>query len=232
MQQTSSDAQTESFLDRVRTLILSDGYEPGDMIPESTLAESFGVSRTPVREAFKQLEREGLVEIRPRVGTFLRQPKRREIVELFQLKESLEGLAANLFAKRGAIPELAMLKDNSDASDAAALAEDAETYARLVHEFHWALVRGADNRKLTETYERLMHQLAYHRIVLKAVQRPGRLSESVGEHHAVIDAIENKDSIGAEIAMREHVSASSRAALLSLTEQDRQTAGAGTEEAQ
>lgn len=219
MQQISSDAQSsESFLDRVRSLILGDGYAPGDMIPESSLAESFGVSRTPIREAFKQLEYEGLVEIRPRVGTFLRRPQRREIIEMFQLKESLEGLAANLFARRGAIPELAILKDNADASDAAALAGDADTYARLVHEFHWTLVRGADNLKLVETYERLMHQLAYHRIVISAVQRPGRLRESVGEHHAVIEAIENKDWFGAEIAMREHVSASSRAALLSLTE--------------
>ncbi|RAF49283.1 GntR family transcriptional regulator, partial [Burkholderia multivorans] len=165
MQQISDVQASESFLDRVRALILSDGYEPGDMIPESSLAESFGVSRTPIREAFKQLEYEGLVEIRPRVGTFLRRPKRREIVELFQLKESLEGLAANLFARRGAIPELAMLKDNADASDAAALAGDADTYARLVHEFHATLARGADNIKLAETYERLMHQLAYHRIV-------------------------------------------------------------------
>ncbi|WP_220087780.1 FCD domain-containing protein, partial [Burkholderia multivorans] len=88
---------------------------------------------------------------------------------LFQLKESLEGLAANLFARRGAIQELAMLKDNADASDAAALAGDADTYARLVHEFHATLVRGADNIKLAETYERLMHQLASHRIVLRAV---------------------------------------------------------------
>lgn len=203
----------ESFLDQVRARILSDGYAPGDMIPETALAESFGVSRTPIREVFKQLQLEGLVEIRPRVGTFVRQPTRREIVELFQLKESLEGLAAGLMARRGDIPELGDLASNVEGSISAAKLGDTEGYAVLVHEFHWTLMRGADNDKLVEAYERLMHQLAYHRIVVQAVSRPGRLVRSAQEHEAVFTAIREKDWFGAEAAMREHVNASSRAAL-------------------
>ena len=186
---------------------------PGEVINEQILTEELSISRTPIREALKQLENEGLVEIRPRVGTFVRTPTRREIVELFQLKESLEGLAANLLARRGPTSELASLTRNLDESDAAVRADDTAEYARLVHEFHWTIVLGADNAKLAEHYERLMNQLAYHRIVLRTIERPGRLLASNHEHRAVVRSIGEKDAIGAEFAMRTHVEASSRAAL-------------------
>ena len=203
-----------TLLQRLRRLVLNGDYPPGTQLAELALANEFDVSRTPVREALKQLENEGLVEIRPKVGTFVRTPTRREIVELFQLKEGLEGLAAGLFARRGRVPELGVLERNLDASDEAARHEDTGGYAELVHEFHWTLVLGADNTKLAEHYERLMNQLAYHRIVLRTVQHPGRIASSTAEHRAVVAAIAAKDAIGAEFAMRDHVAASSREALL------------------
>lgn len=201
------------LLERLRRLVTSGVYAPGALMPEVALAQEFQVSRTPIREALKQLETEGLVEIRPRVGTFVRIPTRREIVELFQLKVSLEGLAANLLARRGPAAELKTLARNLAESEEAARSDQTEEYARLVHEFHWTIVLGADNAKLAEHYERLMNQLAYHRIVLQTIERPGRLVASTGEHRAVLEAILQKDPIGAEFAMRGHVEASSLAAL-------------------
>lgn len=209
------DADDElPLLDRLRRLVLHGDYPPGSQLAELALAQEFEVSRTPVREALKQLENEGLVEIRPKVGTFVRTPTRREIVELFELKQGLEGLAAGLFARRGRIPELDVLERNLDASDEAAAANDSVRYAELVHEFHWTLVLGADNAKLVEHYERLMNQLAYHRIVLRTVRHAGRISMSTDEHRSVVEALRAKDAIGAEFAMRDHVAASSREALL------------------
>ncbi|GHG42718.1 hypothetical protein GCM10012320_06090 [Sinomonas cellulolyticus] len=200
------------LLDKLRKLVLSGEYPPGAPLPEMFLAQQFEVSRTPIRESLKQLENEGLVEIRPKVGTFVRIPTRREIVELFQLKESLEGLAANLLAKRGPVPELAELTRNIEASERAERNGDSRAYADLVHDFHWTLMTGSDNSKLVEHYGRLMNQLAYHRIVLKTVERPARMRASIAEHRAVLDAILDKDPIGAELAMRGHVNASSLAA--------------------
>ncbi|MGO2111152.1 MAG: GntR family transcriptional regulator [Pseudoclavibacter sp.] len=208
------DAGDLSLLAKLRRLVLSGDYPPGTQLAEAQLAQEFEVSRTPVREALKQLENEGLVEIRAKVGTFVRTPTQREIVEMFQLKEGLEGLAAGLLARRGDSPELGALERNLDASDAAAEADDADAYARLVHEFHWTIVRGADNSKLYEHYERLMNQLAYHRIVLRTIQHPGRITASTGEHRSIVDAIRAKNAIGAEFAMRDHVAISSREALL------------------
>lgn len=154
------------------------------------------------------------MEIRPKVGTFVREPTRREVIELFELKESLEGLAASLLARRGDAAELGVLRRNLEDSEEAVRSEDPEAYARLVHEFHWIMVRGADNRKLVEHYERLMNQLAYHRLVIRTVGQPGRILDSIREHRAVLEMIEHKDPFGAESVMRNHVYASAREALL------------------
>jgi DNA-binding GntR family transcriptional regulator len=201
------------LLDRVRALILGGDFPPGAPVSEVFLAQEFDVSRTPVREALKQLQHEGLVEIRPKVGTFVREPTRREIVELFQLKESFEGLAAGLLARRGPVRELEVLERNLEESDEAAADGDAERYAALVHEFHQTIILGADNNKLAEHYGRLMNQLAYHRLVLRTAGHPGRISASTSEHRTVLEMIKDKDHFGAEAAMRNHVYASSREVL-------------------
>lgn len=223
MQQTTEMHSNESaapngapLLDRLRRLVLSGEFPPGAPLPEIFLAQEFNVSRTPIRETLKQLENEGLVEIRPRVGTFVRQPTRREIVELFELKGGLEGLAAGLFARRGAVPELDLLRRNVELSADAVRAGDSSRYAALVHEFHNALIAGADNRKLSEHYDRLMNQLAYHRLVLKSVDQPGRLGFSLREHESIVTAIEARDHVNAELMMRQHVEASSATVLRAL----------------
>lgn len=201
------------LLDKVRALILGGDFPPGAPLSEVFLSQQFEVSRTPVREVLKQLQQEGLVEIRPKVGTFVREPTRREIVELFQLKESLEGLGAGLLARRGRVREIAVLERNVEESDEAAAREDVERYAELVHEFHRTIITGADNSKLVEHYERLMNQLAYHRLVLRTAGHPGRIKTSTSEHRAVLTMIKDHDHFGAEAAMRNHVYASAREAL-------------------
>lgn len=208
------------LLERVRQLVLSGQFPPGAPLSEIFLAQEFEVSRTPIRETLKQLQHEGLVEIRPKVGTFVREPTRREIVELFQLKEGLEGLAAGLLARRGDVPELEVLERNIAESDQAAVEQDAARYAELVHEFHHTIITGSDNSKLAEHYDRLMNQLAYHRLVLRTAEHPGRIKASTSEHRVVLEMIRDKDHFGAEAAMRNHVYASAREVLT-----DSRTAG-------
>lgn len=198
------------LLARMRELVLGDGYAPGTALSEVRLAELFDVSRTPVREALKQLQVEGLVEIRPKVGTFVRRMTRREIVEMFQVKEILEGMAARLMAQRGQVPELDQLRANLDSAESATRSGDTAAYAALVHEFHETIVRGSDNRKLAEHYTGLMNQLSYHRMVVRSVEHPGRLSRSCAEHRRIVELITEKDGVGAEVAMRDHVAASAR----------------------
>ena len=201
-----------SVVARIRERIVSGDFSPGDLLAEARLAEELSVSRTPIREAFKQLQIEGLIEVRARVGTFVRKPTQREITELFQLKESLEGLAAGLLARRGPTPALDRLIANVALEREAATAGDRATFADLVHDFHTTLVAGADNQKLAEHYELLMNQLAYHRIVMQTLSTPGRLAHSFSEHDQIVEAIQTKDPLAAELATRRHVAASSQLA--------------------
>lgn len=197
-------------VEETRKRITRGDFAAGENISEIALAEEFGVSRTPVREALKQLQTEGLVEIRPRVGTFVTTPSRREIVELFEMKELLEGAAARLLATRGQVPELERLQANVRESDQVA---DQQRYAELVEEFHDLLIQGSDNTKLIAHYRILMNQLAFSRLVSTSLSQPGRLAQSESEHHRVLHLIMAKDGDSAERVMREHVRAS-RAALL------------------
>jgi DNA-binding GntR family transcriptional regulator len=200
----------------LRRRIIDGELKSGVNLSEIALAESFGVSRTPVREALKQLQTEGLVEIRPRVGTFVTTPSRREIIELFEMKEVLEGAAARLLARRGRVPELDRLEDNLVAADEAAADDDRARYAGLVEDFHNLIVLGADNTKLQAHYKTLMNQLAYARLVMTSLSQPGRVLASDQEHHRVLDLIVSKDGDSAEHVMREHVRASRRAVLAGL----------------
>ncbi|ALG30175.1 GntR family transcriptional regulator [Glutamicibacter halophytocola] len=224
--ETSQDNAVDlPLLSRLRQMIVTGAVLPGDLLAETALAQEFSVSRTPIREALKQLEREGLVEVRSRVGTFVRKPTQREINEMFALKESFEGLAAGLMARRGPVPELEHLKDNVEQSQLAVKRGDTEAYSRLVHDFHSTLVAGADNRKLSEHYDLLMNQLAYQRIVSQTLSQPGRLQNSASEHQAIIDAICSKDPLAAELVMRRHVAASSQLATIAAFKEDKAPKG-------
>lgn len=202
-----------SVTNGIRAKITAGDMRSGASLSEIALAEEFGVSRTPVREALKQLQTEGLVEIRPRVGTFVTTPSRLEINELFQMKEILEGAAARLLALRGEVPELEALRDNVTRSDQAVATGDAEAYAVLVDEFHDLIIRGAANRKLAHHHGMLMNQLAYSRLVRTSLSLPGRLVESDAEHRRIVEMVAAKDGTTAERVMREHVRASQQALL-------------------
>lgn len=201
---------TVGLVARLRAAIVDGTYPPGAPLSEVSLADTFGVSRTPVREALKQLEVEGLINIKPRVGTFVRQPSRREVAELFELKEALEGLAANLLARRGRVPQVDELERNLELTRRAVDSHDEAAHSKLVHDFHQLLVKGADNSKLSEHYSRLMNQLAYPSLVRATLSHKGRPSLSFAEHEEVVGFIVQKDPAGAEFAMRNHVATSGR----------------------
>lgn len=212
----ASSLMQSRVIEGLRERIITGAIDLGAPLSELALAEEFGVSRTPVREALKQLQTEGLVEVRPRVGTFVTTPSRREIIELFEMKELLEGAAARLLAQRGRAPEVDALEENLREADAAVARDDRDEYARLVGEFHDLLIRGADNGKLESHYRTLMNQLAYARLVTTSLSQPGRALQSDREHHLVLELIIAKDGDSAERVMREHVRASRQALMAGL----------------
>jgi DNA-binding GntR family transcriptional regulator len=173
---------------QIREGIVTGDYAAGTGLSEVTLSGELGVSRTPVREALKQLATEGLVEIVPRVGTFVATPTRRDINELYGLKEIFEGFAAGLLAPRGDEPAIASL---------AGCTGDGPRFAER-------LVEAADSVKLALTYRWHMNLLASH-------EPPDRGAQAVAELEVVLERLRAKDAHGAEHAMRDHVRADLRA---------------------
>lgn len=191
--------------DAIREAIVSGKFAFGEKLSETILAQKFGVSRTPIREALKQLQQEGLVEIIPRVGTCVTKPTVKEVSELFDVKEVLEGLAANLFAKRGNTQELEMLEECYLKMKVAAEKIDIERYTELNEEFHDCILKGSDSSKLQFHYNLLINQLHYKRFVLLTLMQPNRLPISLKEHENIVNAIKTGDGQKAEKAMRDHV---------------------------
>jgi DNA-binding GntR family transcriptional regulator len=133
-------AKTASELayERLRQAIIDGEFEPGERLTEAGIAALFGVSRTPIREAFFRLERDGLVRGSQRWGIEVVDP-RHEVTDIYHIREALEGRAARLAAERGSDEEIACIAVLAQAS-VAADADDVETRARLNEEFHLAIL--------------------------------------------------------------------------------------------
>ncbi|RAS75634.1 GntR family transcriptional regulator [Priestia endophytica] len=201
----ATDSIHTQVTNALRTAIITGDLEMGQKISEKTLSQKLNVSRTPVREALKQLEREGLVEIIPRVGTCVRKPTEKEIAELFTLKEALEGLAASEMAKRGPIPELEDLVQAMEKMEHSVRENNIDNYVEANTTFHAAILAGAGNSKLLFHYDLLINQLFYSKFVYLTLEQPNRLEKSVQEHKRIVEAIKSQDSKVAEQLMRDHV---------------------------
>jgi len=200
-------AQVTSAL---RRAIVSGLLQPGETLSEAVLARRFGVSRTPVREALKQLEREHLVEIVPRVGTYVRKPSAADVLDGLVVKEALEGIAARLAAERPDTPEvgeLGRVADEMERAAAAGIALDRIVEANL--RFHELILRAAASPTLQFHLELLLNQfrVPHQRLVTLTLSRPVRLRQMLVEHRRVVTAIEAHDPAEAERAMRAHVRA-------------------------
>ena len=197
----ASDRETAHA--RIRSLILGGGLDPDAPVSERQLAERLGLGRTPVREALKSLARDGLLDVIPMRGTFLRQPSIEEVREIYEVRLALEGMATVLVAERGAPPELrrfrTRLADLQDRTDAAAI----ERMHRIGWDFHEAIVTATGNRRMRRMYEAL-------RMPIMALRsgRPvdaAQARRSLIEHLAILDAIEAGDGAGAQRRMTEHL---------------------------
>ena len=184
--------------------ILSGNADPEKPLSERSIAESLDIGRTPVREAMRDLVRDGLLEVSPARGTYVRTFTTEEVQELYEVRQGLEGLAAELAAKRGPTPELKaygpLFRHMIENPNAHSTAEMYGVGAR----FHLDLCRAAGNRQLLSIYEplRLRFQLA---LALPRFFDPRRVQESVSEHLAILEAVDAADSTSARHLMCDHL---------------------------
>jgi DNA-binding GntR family transcriptional regulator len=185
---------------------LRDGHlSPGDRLRETDLADRLGVSRTPVREAIRQLEADGIVTHVPRQGATIRRLDYAEVMELYEMRAVLEGTAARLAARAASDIEIEELIDMN--RQMAALGHAPEAYV-LNRQFHAALLDAAKNRFLAHS----IHALQKALMILgpTTLTEPDRARQAGEEHFGVLDAIKARDGTQAEAAMRAHIEAAQR----------------------
>ena len=183
--------------------IVEGHVEPGARLDEARLADQFGVSRTPVREALQQLAAEGLVTIRPRRGAIVAAPGVGELVALFEAMAELESACAGLAARRMDAVGHARLRELHAACTLCMKAMDPDAYYNRNVTLHEAIYDGAVNPVLASTTRRMRNRLAaYRRLQLRS---PKRLQASNAEHGEVVEAIIAADEAGARRLMLAHV---------------------------
>ena len=202
----------------LREAIVAGEFAPGARLSENAVAATFGVSRTPVREALAQLEREGLVLTVARTGVFVRAIDAREAEEIYETREALETQAARLAARRQTPVTIAQLRERLAALGAAAASDDAREYTAELDRFYDLLMLAAGNGVLRRTYEALTGPVRRLRRI--AMKHPGRLAASYGHAIAIVDAIETGSEDRAEREMRNQLF-SARQAVLAVLKSER-----------
>jgi DNA-binding GntR family transcriptional regulator len=185
---------------KVREAIESGQYQPGSRVRENDVAEWLKVSRTPVREALRHLEAEGLLVFVPWRGVIVAELDRRQVAELYKVRAALEGLAASLAARHISDTELSLLRDLLARGDRA---KDAKTLAELNKQFHETIYLASHNRYLVQNLNSLRGSLA----LLKGTTYSfsGRPEQAQAEHRAIFEAIGKRDPVAAEATARQHL---------------------------
>lgn len=192
--------------------IVTGELAPGARLEELDLAARFGVSRTPVREALRDLAATGLIQMRPRRGAIVASVDADGIGQLFEAVGHLEGLVARLAARRMTTIERKRLEQLQAECGQAARAGNRDAYVRHNHDFHLWIARGARNAPLQDmvAHTRLRLQ-PYRNAAFRAAgiaPHGDRMLSSLGEHDVLIAAIQTEDGDAAERAMRDHVATS------------------------
>ncbi|MFK7868482.1 MAG: GntR family transcriptional regulator [Roseobacter sp.] len=176
-------------------------YKPGDRLVESELAERFGVSRTPIREALQRLETQSLLS-RDGRSLIVASLDHNQMAELYVVRRELEGLAARLAAKHATSEEVRVLREMVDADNQ--LTDNPSALARANRRFHKQIHLASHNRYLVQQLDLVHRTMALMTTTSLAAQGRGEIAQS--EHDAIVSAIEGKDEEAAYNALREHIS--------------------------
>jgi DNA-binding GntR family transcriptional regulator len=214
------DADRPALVDRlagaIQTQVLSGEVPVGTRLRQETLAEEFGVSRTPVREALRKLQATGVVELLPNRGAVVRGPSVREIREAYEVRAELEGLAAELAAERITDRGLHRLQEahalfRKSVTQLVARRrrrppwKDESVWVQANDLFHQAILAAAGNARLNDTIADL-HRSFPRDLTWASLSESSRLlEENVEQHEAILDAIERRDPAEARRRMVEHV---------------------------
>lgn len=171
-------------------------------LDERALAQEFGISRTPVREALAQLEREGFVRSVPRRGIYITRKNKREVIEMITAWAALESMAARLITQSAASDDIAMLRQMFVSFGAAVEHAKIDEYSEVNIDFHQAIIRMSGNQVLIDLAENLFTHMRMIR--RKTIVEKDRIARSIRDHMQIIAALEARDATHAEQLVRDH----------------------------
>jgi DNA-binding GntR family transcriptional regulator len=198
---SDSTSRSEFVYQQLRSALSCGALKPGERVMEVDVAEWLAVSRTPVREALRRLENEGLLRLEPRIGLVVASISRQAMLELYVMREVLEGTAARLCAGQATDVEIMELDELVKREQK--MQEDFAALARHNRLFHESIHRGAHNRYLEKSLAAVndtMYLLGPSQMLL-----PERAKVASSEHLQIFRCIQKHDADGAEAAARQHV---------------------------
>lgn len=190
--------------DKIRSDILNGKYKRGEELVESSIGKELGISRTPVREAIRQLELEGLVQLVPNKGAFVTGISEKDVRDIYLIRARLEGLAARMAAKNITSELLDAMEETVVLSEYHAKKEHYEQVCEMDSKFHKLLYKASGSRILEHTLTDF-HQYV-QRVRMASIMKKRRMEKSNDEHDAILTAIREHDEEKAELVATRHIS--------------------------
>lgn len=202
-QKKENKSLTTIIFDKIREDIINHVYQTGDKIVEAKLAEQLGVSRTPVREALKQLEQDGLVENIPNRGVVVKGVSKQDIADIYTIRQAIEGIATQWCIERITPKQIKHLKEIYELMEFYTAKGDVDKVCEYNFQFHENIYQATGSRYLK-------HVLSHFHIfiqstTLRSLRSPGRLQKALQEHQRILQAIIDKDSRLAKQHIEQHV---------------------------
>ncbi len=185
----------EKIVETVRSAIVNGQIPAGTRVAEPELAERFGISRTPIREAFRQLESEGFITVIPRKGAVVASISAKDISEFYDMKMVLEGYAARCAAKTLTEKDIARMESLNRQIEAAAVKKDVRKVLALHNDFHDVFLKACGNEKLHSVVQNMVMQFKRFRLILAM---RGRIEGIVRQHDEIVDAFRKRNAPLAE----------------------------------
>ena len=192
----------EKILENIRDSILKGTLKAGERVSEPDLAERYGISRTPIREAFRQLESEGYLTVVPRKGAVVTALSERDVSEFYAIKSILEGYAASLAAENLTDKDIERLITINERLAKLAAAGDVKSFFRVHNSFHELFIKSAGNKKLLELIQQMLKK--FDRLRIASLSLPGRMEISVQEHEKIIEAFKARNGEQANILVQKN----------------------------
>lgn len=193
----------EVVFEYLRNAILAGELKPGERLMEVTLAEQLGVSRTPVREAIRKLEKESFVIMIPRKGAYVADLTKKDIMEVLEIRKELEGFAAALAAERMALSEKEALGKVVERFNESLISMDKKSMIECDNEFHSLIFEATKNQRLINIIYDLHDQFQRFRLIY--FNEFNNYKEIQASHNRIFDAIIKKDVKGARSEAESHV---------------------------